>query len=74
MIAPLYEQLSDLHTDVYFLKVDVDDVPAVAEACSVSAMPTFQVFKDGAKADELVGASQDKLKAMIAKYSTIVKS
>ena len=42
---------------------------AVASACGISAMPTFQVFKDGAKVEELVGASKDRLKAMIAKYA-----
>jgi thioredoxin-like negative regulator of GroEL len=32
-------------------------------------MPTFQVFKDGKKVDELVGASKDKLKALVEKYA-----
>jgi hypothetical protein len=31
-------------------------------------MPTFQVWKAGAKVDELVGASKDKLAELIAKY------
>jgi len=42
---------------------------AVASACGISAMPTFQVFKNGAKVEELVGASKDRLKAMIQKYA-----
>lgn len=36
--------------------------------CGISAMPTFQVWKAGAKVDELVGASKDKLAELIAKY------
>jgi thioredoxin 1 len=32
-------------------------------------MPTFQVWKNGAKVDELVGASKDKLKELIEKYA-----
>jgi len=31
-------------------------------------MHTVQVWKNGAKADELVGASKDKLNALVAKY------
>jgi thiol-disulfide isomerase/thioredoxin len=41
----------------------------VAAACGVSAMPTFMVFKDGAKVDEMVGAAKDKLKALVDKYA-----
>lgn len=44
-------------------------VQAVASMCGISAMPTFQVWKDGKKADELVGASKDKLKELIKKYA-----
>jgi hypothetical protein len=32
-------------------------------------MPTFQVFKGGAKVDELVGASKDKLRELVSKYN-----
>ena len=42
---------------------------AVAAACQISAMPTFQVFKGGAKVDELVGASKDKLRELVSKYN-----
>ena len=40
-----------------FLKVDVDEVPAVAQEYSVKAMPTFMVFKNGEKVQEVVGAN-----------------
>ena len=42
---------------------------AVAAVAGVSAMPTFQVWQKGGKVDELVGASKEKLKAMIEKYA-----
>lgn len=42
---------------------------AVASACGISAMPTFQVWKGGVKVDELVGASKDRLKALVEKYA-----
>lgn len=40
----------------------------MAEACGISAMPTFQVFKNKEKVDELVGASKEKLKALVEKH------
>jgi thioredoxin 1 len=41
----------------------------VAATCGISAMPTFQVWKNGAKVDEFVGAARDKLKALCEKYA-----
>ena len=48
-----------------FIKVDVDENNETAEACGIEAMPTFQFFKNGAKVDELVGASEQALKDKI---------
>ncbi|KAK9813230.1 hypothetical protein WJX72_011064 [[Myrmecia] bisecta] len=68
MIGPYYEELSGNYPSLVFLKVDVDAVEAVAAECGITAMPTFQVWKNAEKVDELVGASKEKLKALIEKY------
>ena len=47
-----------------------DEPQAVAAVAGVTAMPTFQVWHKGTKVDELVGASKEKLKAMIEKHSS----
>ena len=41
---------------------------AVAQECGISAMPTFQVWKGNQKVDELVGASKDKLQALVERH------
>lgn len=69
MIGPVFEELSTKFESVVFLKVDVDEVDQVAAACGISAMPTFQVFKDGKKVDELVGAAKAQLEALIQKHA-----
>jgi len=64
-ISPYFEQLSSEYDDVIFLKIDVDENEAVAGWAGVSAMPTFQAYKNGAKIGEVVGASEAKVKSLI---------
>jgi thioredoxin len=69
MIAPVYEAMSVTYSDdVLFYKVDVDETDDVASACGISAMPTFQFYKGGAKVDEMKGADQTKLKTLIEQH------
>uniref|UniRef100_A0A8D3ECS6 Thioredoxin domain-containing protein n=1 Tax=Scophthalmus maximus TaxID=52904 RepID=A0A8D3ECS6_SCOMX len=63
MISPYYKQLSEdaEFSEVVFLKLDIDKVDDVAQSCGISAMPTFQFYKNGNMVDHFTGASQDKL-------------
>merc|ERR1712057_63019 len=65
MIGPKFEEFSLTFTDMLFVKVDVDECDSVAAKAGISAMPTFQVYKAGQKVDEIVGASPEKLEALI---------
>ncbi len=44
-------------------------VQKVASEAGISAMPTFQVYKNGEKIEELVGASKDRLAALVGSLS-----
>jgi thioredoxin 1 len=46
----------------------VDNAEEIAGLCGIQAMPTFQVFKGGAKVEEMRGASQDGLAQLVAKH------
>lgn len=68
-IAPFFEELSKKYTGAKFLKVDVDELEDVSAHAGVSAMPSFFIYKDGQIIDRLVGASKDKLEALVAKHA-----
>ena len=64
-IAPKIEEMDKAMDDVVFLKVNVDTAEEVAREYGISAMPTFILFKDGKKVDDLTGANPEKLKGKI---------
>lgn len=68
MIAPLFAEMAEKNPDVEFVKVDVDQAEDVAGLCGITAMPTFHVYKGGAKADEMRGADPNGLATMVAKH------
>ncbi|XP_071847688.1 thioredoxin-like [Apostichopus japonicus] len=61
-IAPDIKKLAEEHTDVVFLKVDVDEAEDVAAAKGIEAMPTFHFYKSGDKVVEFTGANLEQLK------------
>jgi thiol-disulfide isomerase/thioredoxin len=62
-------RFSDEFPSIHFAKIDVDEVPDVAQELGIRAMPTFLIFKDGEKVQEVVGANPQALKAAIDKVA-----
>ncbi|KAG0652683.1 Thioredoxin [Hyphodiscus hymeniophilus] len=65
VIAPQVVKFSDDFPGAHFVKLDVDEVPDVAQELGIRAMPTFLIFKDGEKVQEIVGANPKALLAGI---------
>jgi len=65
VIAPTVAKFSEEYTGAHFIKLDVDEVPDVAQELGIRAMPTFLVFKNGEKISEVVGANAKSLLAAI---------
>jgi thioredoxin 1 len=67
MLGPILEKLAASHEGkIKFVKVDVDEEPALAEACDITGVPTLVIVKDGRVMDRVVGlmsprALEDKL-------------
>ena len=68
MISPIFETLAADKASSTFLKVDVDDMPDVAESAMVEAMPTFKFYKGGELVDSIVGADPNALKDGVEKH------
>lgn len=67
VIAPHIVTMSKDYPGARFYKLDVDELPDVAQELGVRAMPTFLVFKNGEKIGEVVGANQKALEALVQK-------
>jgi thioredoxin len=75
VISPAFDRLAQPHessTSIIFAKVDVDKAKDVAQACGITAMPTFQFFKEGRKVDEVKGADPQQLTTKIGHYTAAV--
>jgi thioredoxin 1 len=76
-IAPIYNQLSATHSapgKFAFVKINVDAQRELAAQHGVSAMPTFLLFKDGKKVEEIRGADPRKLKGVVERIGGEIRS
>jgi thioredoxin 1 len=68
VIAPKVVQMAQQFESTRFYKIDVDEVNDVASELGIRAMPTFLLFKNGEKIEEIVGANEKALRAAIEKH------
>ncbi|KAI8307833.1 Thioredoxin-1 [Colletotrichum sp. SAR11_59] len=70
-IAPILANLSNTkeHKGLHFVKIDVDEVPDLSQDLGIRAMPTFLIFKNGEKIEEVVGANPNALTAAVKKFA-----
>ncbi|KAK1362343.1 Thioredoxin domain-containing protein [Heracleum sosnowskyi] len=73
-IAPVFAEFAKKIPNVLFLKVDVDELAAVAKDWSVEAMPTFIFLKEGKLVDKIVGAKKEDIHQTIIKHATVTSS
>lgn len=55
MLSPVVEELAQEHPEISFGKVNVDEVPELAQRYNISAIPTLLLFRDGEPVDMSVG-------------------
>ena len=73
MIAPILEGLAEKHTDVDFVKLDIDNssvTPVVADF-ECLAVPTFVSLRDGKRVTTFSGADRTALAKMVEDLSSL---
>ncbi|KAK9284527.1 hypothetical protein L1049_023702 [Liquidambar formosana] len=67
-ISPFVNTLCVRYPSVHFLKVDVDETPAIAKAESIRIVPTFKIYKNGSKVKEMICPSHQVLEYSVRHY------
>ncbi|KAK9277023.1 hypothetical protein L1049_006562 [Liquidambar formosana] len=68
LLEPTLNEFAAKYTDVEFVKIDVDELPDVANEFGVEAMPSFQLTKKGKLVDKVVGVKKEELQKKIEKH------
>lgn len=71
MVSPLFERLSRQFTAVKFRKVNAEEQEQVSQEVGIRAFPTFVVFQNGNKVNEVVGADPHRLEAVVQNTSSL---
>ncbi|KAK4714689.1 hypothetical protein R3W88_020596 [Solanum pinnatisectum] len=68
-ISPFLDSLTTKYPSINFLKVDVEESPAIANAENVRIVPTFKIYKKGSRVKEMICPSQEVLESSVRHYS-----
>ena len=68
MLGPVIEKVANEHPELTVLKIDVDQVGALAQRFGIVSIPTLLFYKDGKLEDKALGfMPEPKLLAFIGK-------
>ena len=68
MIAPKFQALSEKNTEITFVKVNVEDVPEIAQKLSITSVPTIVFYSNGSEVSRVQGiVNENKIQEEIHK-------
>uniref|UniRef100_A0A7N1A8Y1 Thioredoxin domain-containing protein n=1 Tax=Kalanchoe fedtschenkoi TaxID=63787 RepID=A0A7N1A8Y1_KALFE len=69
-ISPYVDKLCRRYPLVSFIKVDIEESPAVADVESVRIVPTFKIFKSGSQLKEMICPTHQVLECTVRHYNS----
>ncbi|KAG7024786.1 TPR repeat-containing thioredoxin TTL1 [Cucurbita argyrosperma subsp. argyrosperma] len=68
-ISPFVDVLCRRHPSINFLKVNLEESPAIADTENVRIVPTFKIYKSGNRVKEIISPTRDVLEHSVRYYS-----
>ncbi|XP_023524644.1 TPR repeat-containing thioredoxin TTL1-like [Cucurbita pepo subsp. pepo] len=68
-ISPFVDILCRRYPSINFLKVNLEDSPAIADTENVRIVPTFKIYKSGNRVKEIISPTHDMLEYSVRYYS-----
>ncbi|XP_050367775.1 TPR repeat-containing thioredoxin TTL1 [Argentina anserina] len=68
-ISPFVDTLCSRYPSINFLKVDIEETPAIANIENVKIVPTFKIYKNGSRVKEMVCPGREMLEHSVRHYS-----
>ena len=71
MLGPTFERLADQYSEkVTFAKVNVDELPEIANKFSIRSIPTLILMKDGCAVESMVGLrSEQEISQFLSRHT-----
>lgn len=73
-VAPIFEQLAAQHTTVRFAKVNADECQELCAEQGISALPTFQVYRNKKIVKTIRGANLEELQRSLESVASAPKT
>ncbi|KAL3635364.1 hypothetical protein CASFOL_019911 [Castilleja foliolosa] len=70
-ISPFLDTLCTRYPSINFLKVDIDESVAIAQAENVRIVPTFKIYRKGTRVKEMICPSPEVLESSVRHYSNL---
>ncbi|MCP3685429.1 MAG: thioredoxin family protein [bacterium] len=71
-VEPIVDELSEIHQDVVFSKLNIEDGFDIANSLKIFSVPTFLFFKDGEEVGRIVNINMEDVRDVISEHVSLL--